>query len=150
MGVAVLLVDAGALGDDLLDLGAAQGGGVLVRGRGGLGAAAGEVLGRGALGDALGELVLGEDGCCWTGVLVVCSLSVGNVLCMHLPFPGALVVNFLQNSSTLLCGDWYACPGADWIMMGISVIMGRPGPGLLLNLDMAISSPAASHKTDDG
>ena len=150
MGVAVLLVDAGALGDDLLDLGAAQGGGVLVRGRGGLGAAAGEVLGRGALGDALGELVLGEDGCCWTCVLVVCSSVRRERMYLYLPFPGALVVNFLQNSSTLLCGDWYACPGADWIMMGISVIMGRPGPGLLLNLDMAISSPATSHKTDDG
>jgi hypothetical protein len=71
MWVAVLLVDAAALGDDLVDLGAAQGGGLLVRGGGGLGAAAGEVLGGRALGQAQGELVAGEDGRGWERVLVV-------------------------------------------------------------------------------
>jgi hypothetical protein len=71
MWVAVLLIDAAALGDDLVDLGAAQGGGLLVRGGGGLGAAAGEVLGGRALGQAQGELVAGEDGRGWERVLVV-------------------------------------------------------------------------------
>ena len=63
--IAVLLVDAPALGHDLVDFGSAQGSGLLIRRGGRLAAAAGEVLDRRAFGQTLGKFILGEDGCCW-------------------------------------------------------------------------------------
>jgi hypothetical protein len=65
--VAVLAVDGAALVGDLLDLGAADGGGLGVRGLCGAFGGAG-----GVLGCLFGVLVLRDDGCCWwVGVLVV-------------------------------------------------------------------------------
>lgn len=68
MRVAVLLVDAPALCDDLFNLGAAQRGGFFVGGGGGLATTADEVFGCGMLGEARGEGVLREDGGCWRGM----------------------------------------------------------------------------------
>lgn len=128
MRVAVLLVDAAALGHDLVDLGAAQRRRLLV-GRGGpLGAAAGEVLGRGPLGEPLGELVLGEDGCCCVERVRSARYPIGYSVDTHIPFPGAVVVNLFQNSSIFFCGGF--CTAAAILTTRTSPII-LPGGGPL-------------------